>query len=107
MHRLILGLTDPKIFTDHKDHNGLNNQRENLRKSTNQQNQFNQLPRGGTSIYRGVIKRKNRKGVWISNISISGKSIFVGYFKSEKKAALAYNKKAIELHGEFAYLNKL
>ena len=31
----------------------------------------------------------------------------LGYFKKEKDAALAYNKKAIELYGEFAILNHL
>ena len=35
----------------------------------------------------------------------SYKNICIGYFDKEVDAALAYNKKAIELHGEFANLN--
>ena len=56
MHRVLLGLTDPKIFPDHKDGDGLNNQRYNLRIATPSQNVINSKTSGKdkTSIYRGV-----------------------------------------------------
>lgn len=42
MHRWILGITDPKILVDHIDHNGLNNQKSNLRLVTSSINKKNQ-----------------------------------------------------------------
>ena len=42
MHRWILGITDPKVLIDHIDHNGLNNQKSNLRIVTSSQNKKNQ-----------------------------------------------------------------
>lgn len=42
MHRWILGITDSKIVVDHIDHNGLNNQKSNLRTVTSSQNKKNQ-----------------------------------------------------------------
>jgi transcriptional regulator with XRE-family HTH domain len=41
MHRMILGLTDPRILVDHKDRNGLNNRRTNLRVVNHAQNSCN------------------------------------------------------------------
>ena len=105
MHRFILGLTDFKIKGDHIDHNGLNNQRYNLRSSTNAQNIRNQRPtKGNSSKYKGVCwsKRDNR---WRVQIQCDKRNIYIGIFKDEIEAAKAYDKKAKELFGEFAYLN--
>jgi len=103
MHRLILGIEDSKIHGEHRDGDGLNNQRYNLRQATSAQNQAN---RGsfGKSIYKGVYKMNNRPG-FISKISHERKSQYLGYFRSDKKAAKAYDKAAFKLYGEFARLN--
>jgi AP2-like factor (euAP2 lineage) len=101
MHRLILGLTNPKIKTDHKNHNGLDNRKENLRICTHQQNNQNCRPKKNTiSKYKGVVK---------TNKSFTAKinKNHIGRFDSEEDAARAYNVKAKELYGEFAYLNKV
>ena len=62
--------------------------------------------RNTSSQYKGVsyFKQTNK---WISYITYNNKRIHLGLFKNELKAAIAYNKKAIELFGEFAYLNKV
>lgn len=104
MHRYILGLTDPKILVDHKDHDGLNNQRHNLRPCTKQQNQKNMAShRDSSSKYVGVGFRpgrgKFRARIW------DGKDICLGHFINEIDAAKAYNEAAIKIHGEFANLN--
>jgi len=108
MHRLILGVTDSKIFGDHIDHNGLNNQRYNIRTCTKSQNQSNVTPhKNKSSKYLGVFKYKNG---WVSRCdkkTIKRSEAYIGYFNNEIEAALAYNKRAIELHGEFANLNKI
>jgi len=107
MHRLILGLKpgDGK-HVDHINHDGLNNRRSNLRIVTHQQNHFNMIPKkGGYSRFKGVCWCKLNKR-WISQIMYNYKNYNLGYFDSENDAAKAYNAKAKELFGEYAYLNK-
>lgn len=107
MHRVILGITDPDIHADHRDLDGLNNQRENLRACTKADNNRNQGPRKGcTSEYKGVgwLKRDRK---WWSKIRIGDNVINLGKYTNEIDAAMAYNEKAKELFGEFAWLNKI
>lgn len=103
MHRFILGITDPDILVDHTDHNGLNCQRNNIRSATHTQNCTNRTAYG-SSKYLGVSLSTDKKA-WQSNITIDGKIQYLGRFKSEEEAARRYDKKAVELHGEFANLN--
>ncbi len=103
MHRLIT--REPKgLFVDHIDHNGLNNRKSNLRHCTNAENSRNMRPYGKTSRYKGVCWHKGSKK-FVAQITFKGKKIWLGYFKDEIAAAKAYDKKARELFGEFAYLN--
>ena len=92
-------------WIDHRDGDGLNNQKSNLRFCNNQQNQMNTRPQiNNSSKYKGVyyFKRDNR---FKSQVWFNGKSYYVGTFDSEIEAAKAYDKKALELFGEFARLN--
>lgn len=103
MHRLILGLSEPSILCDHVDHNGLNNQRENLRKCTKSQNAMNGSKRTGTtSKYMGVhwFTSGNK---WRVCVGLK----HIGYFNSEIDAARAYNHYAIIYFGQFARLNNV
>lgn len=105
IHRLILNLTDSNVQADHKDGNGLNNQRSNLRTCTPAENSRNK--RGvGISGFRGVrpIKLKNRIS-WRAKICLARKDMHLGMFKSKEEAARAYDDAAIEHYGEFARLN--
>jgi len=114
MHRVILGLTDPLILTDHKDRDRLNNQKSNLRTCTNIQNKWNVTARG-RSKYLGVMYQKRHfittsgrifdYEVIIARIRVNGKYIRIGQFDTEEDAALAYNKIAKQYRGEFANLN--
>lgn len=105
MHRFILGLIDPKVQGDHLDGNGLNNQRENLRVATNQQNSFNMKKRlSCSSQYKGVCWNKFHQK-WHSKIMVNRKIENLGYFDDEIKAAIAYNKAAERIFGQFALLN--
>jgi hypothetical protein len=105
MHRVILGLKDLNIKCDHIDHNGLNNQKNNLRHSTNAENCKNQKPKEGySSIYKGVCWCNKRKK-WRANIRINDRQKHIGYFKDEIECAKAYDNMAKIHYKEFAYLN--
>jgi hypothetical protein len=69
MHRLILGLTDSKIEVDHKDLNGLNNQRNNLRPASRSQNAANIPSRMGSSSKHLGVHWDNTKKKWASGIT--------------------------------------
>ncbi len=104
MHRAIMD--PPKgMFVDHIDGNRGNNRRANLRICTPEQNNRNARPiRNSSSRFKGVHwDKKSRK--WVAMIRSGGKQIFLGAFDDEIEAAKAYDRKARELFGEFAYLN--
>lgn len=104
MHRLING-TPEGIGTDHRDGDGLNNQRANLRTATQLQNMMNRRgKRGGTSRFKGVWadpNARNRK-LWRSGIRLNGRMKYLGRFATEEQAAAAYARAAAEHFGEFA-----
>ena len=101
MHRLILGASG-KILIDHKDRNGLNNQRDNLRLCNNSQNCVNKCKKKGSNTYKGVSTYHKK---WRAYISFNKKWHHLGYFTSEIEAAKAYNEAAKIYHKEFANLN--
>ena len=104
LHREIMN--HPKGFlVDHRNNNGLDNRRENLRKATKSQNVCNRRKKANTtSKFIGVHFAK-RNGLWASYITHRRKQIWLGYFKSEVEAARVRDIAAKKYHGEFARLN--
>src|ERR1700675_1256452 len=103
LHLFVLRLTDPRIKSDHKNHDGLDCRRYNLRKSTNQQNGRNRIIRKGcSSRYKGVAWGRNK---WMAYIQYQGKLKHLGVFVDEKLAALAYDAAARKYFGKFAFCN--
>lgn len=105
MHRMVLGLVGsatPRV--DHKNRDGLDNRRFNLRKATNSQNVSNTPKRRGVyaSEYKGVTRRQGR---WQALVTKDYQRYYLGLFDSEGEAARAYDAAAQELHGAFASLN--
>ena len=92
-------------FIDHIDQNRANCRIENLREATTSQNMANirKYKQDALSIYKGVTR--TRHGVYQVSIRCNGHSNYIGRFKSEYEAALAYDTKARELFGEFACTN--
>jgi hypothetical protein len=101
MHRLIMNTPD-YLEVDHIDGNGLNCQEYNMRNCTHRENTINRKP-SGRSKYLGVTI--NKGGYILAQIKEYGKVYNLGSFKTEELAALAYDKAAKKIHGEFANLN--
>lgn len=96
MHRLILNAKDGELV-DHIDRNKLNNTRANLRIVDREGNVHNQKKRENTNNnYKGTQFIK-RIGLWQARCRMYGNDYFLGYYKSEIAAAIAYNRKAAEL----------
>lgn len=92
-----------KYYNDHWNRDTLDNRKENLRPATMGENSCNREKYNNNgSKYKGVepIGRQ-----WRAKITHNKKFISIGYFATEIEAALAYDKAAIELHGEFASVN--
>ena len=102
MHRVIMQAQKGQQI-DHRNGNGLDNRRFNLRFCTHTQNQQNREPQKSRSRYKGVCWHKRNKK-WQAQIK-GNKKHYLGCFDNEIKAAEAYNRKASELFGEFANLN--
>jgi hypothetical protein len=100
MHQLITGWP----LTDHRNGDGLDNQRHNLRVATERQNALNSRPRPGSSRFKGV-RWHRQAGRWQARIRSEGKARELGFYRDEEDAARAYDAAARELFGEFAYLN--
>lgn len=98
LHDMILP-PRPGLMRDHRNGNGLDCRRENLRYVTPAQNQQNAPRRAdNNSGYRGVHKQKNG---WVAQIRVNGRRIYLGHFKTAEEAAAAYGEASRLHHGEY------
>ena len=108
MHRYLLHPPKEKTI-DHRNLNGLDNRRQNLRVCSITENVRNSrkqksVVRNFTSKFKG-LSWKAKLGKWLVAITVKGKSIYQGLYKSEIDAAIAYDKAAIRYFGEYAQTN--
>lgn len=111
MHRVIWEMHNGPIqsgmYIDHINGDSLDNRLENLRLASNAQNQQNSRKKQtGSSKYKGVYFGK-WCSAWRARIKYGKKYESLGYFNTQEDAALAYNRKAIELFGEHANINMI
>jgi hypothetical protein len=97
------------LQVDHHRSEYLDLRKDELRCVNNQQNGYNRRSNSNaTSQYKGVYWFK-QTSKWIASIRHNGKNIYLGLYpptpEGELEAALAYDRKAIELFGEFSKLN--
>lgn len=96
MHTFLTGWD----FVDHRNGDGLDNRRANLRPATAAQNAANQqLSIANTTGYKGVSLYRNGR----FRASIQRRHL--GYFDTAADAARAYDAAALDLFGDFAHLN--
>lgn len=106
MHREILGLSykDGK-YTDHINHNILDNRKKNIRVCTSAENQYNQkVYNNCLTKYKGVSWHKRDKK-WVAGIRVNKVLKHLGYFEDKMIAALIYDLYAVKYFGEFACTN--
>ena len=107
LHRVILQrILDRPLergeFVDHRDGDGSNNRRENLRLASHTENIRNQRKSSvNTSGHKGAYWRKD-VSKWVAHIGVNGKLIYLGYFANIEDAAAAYREAADKYYGEFA-----
>ncbi len=105
LHRAIFLLHHgwlPKLV-DHINQNKADCRIENLRAASASQNTaYKPKFRTGHSKYKGVSKKRNK---WQATIVKDYKHIHLGNFECQLVAAFAYDKKAKEIYGEFAWTN--
>jgi hypothetical protein len=90
---------------DHKDGNGLNNCKSNLRACTQQQNNFNRKKyKINTTGFKGVYRNHNR---FVARINANKKQINLGNYVTAQEAAIAYDEGCILYHGDFALTNRM
>lgn len=97
-HRLVM---PGHAMLDHRNGNKLDCRKSNLRPCTPGENEANKPPRPGS--FKGVTKA--RSGRWRAHCQCKGVNYGLGTYDTELEAAIAYDKKAKELWGEFAYQN--
>jgi hypothetical protein len=104
LHRLIARTPKGKS-TDHIDGNTMNNFCWNLRITDQMHNNYNRgMDRRNTTGYKGVSFMK-QAGTYRAYIRTNDKQRHIGVYKTDKEAALAYNREAIKQWGEYARLN--
>jgi hypothetical protein len=105
MHHLVIDVP-ANMYCDHINHNGLDNRKANLRAATSAQNIWNRRKfkkANSISKYTGVYKTVSN--TWYARITVLGKLIYLGTFKTEVAAAKAYAAAARKYHGQFASIN--
>lgn len=104
MHRFVMRINglDKDGSIDHRNGNGLDNRKANLRIGTHSQNCQNQkLHCDSSTGVKGVTwdKRRNK---FVAQIQVDGRHIFLGRFTQKQEAAEAYKVAALNLFGEYA-----
>lgn len=103
MHRLLMAPA-PGLVVDHRDGNGLNNCRANLRLCTQSQNNANMRVVRSATGYKGVYRGRN--GRIFAAYQSKGRSIRIGAFDTAEAAAKAYDEAVAAEFGEFAATNR-
>jgi hypothetical protein len=102
---VIAGVPDG-VQVDHRDGDGLNNARSNLRPATPAEQQHNRRKQAGKYPYKG-IKRYRQSERWEAEITAGGRVRYLGRFDTPEQAARAYDAAAVAFFGEFARPNFL
>ncbi len=100
MHRVIMRASDQEEV-DHRNRNGLDNRKVNLRIANRSQNAANSRVVHGKSGFRGVTWQKTSRK-WQAQISVGKRTKYLGVFETREEAHEQWRSAAKEAFGEFA-----
>lgn len=106
-HRMIWAMMTgewPSLQIDHANGCRSDNRWINLRLATHNQNMANLKALGGKSRYSGVTLLDGAKP-WVARVTKDGVRHYAGRHRCETAAAVARDRLAQKLHGEFCRLN--
>jgi hypothetical protein len=107
LHRVVLGVTDPKVEIDHINGDGLDNRRENLRVSDRTGNNCNKPAYLSSKSGIKGVHWSAKCNSWIAQIQFNKVKYALGHFPTKEDAAAAYDRAAVALHGSFANPNEI
>jgi hypothetical protein len=105
LHRFVgalMGMSGARIM-DHRDGNGLNNTRQNLRSATRAQNNSNRRPNLSNRVGLKGVRRCGLR--FLAQITVSKRNRYLGLFVTAEAAARVYDAWAKAAFGEFAWIN--
>lgn len=102
MHRIILGVTNPKMDVDHINHDTLDNRKQNLRVCEHHKNCANKRPDRNSTGITGVSKRKGLNK-YNAYITVKKKNIHLGYFYDIADAINARKNAELRYFREYRY----
>lgn len=105
LHRLVTSFEWELV--DHINNNPKDNRKRNLREATHAENMRNTGAQKNNKLGIKGVRWRERHKQFEASIWHSGKSRFIGLFKTKEEAAMAYNETAKAYFGEFAYLNQV
>jgi HNH endonuclease/AP2 domain len=97
LHRFIMNLSDDELVVDHKNGNGLDNRKSNLRICSQSENGRNRSGASKLTRFKGICLNK-KTGKWIATLNL-------GSFNTEEEAALAYDHALKYVFAEFGRPN--
>lgn len=104
MHRVLMAAASGQEV-DHRNRNGLDNRRSNMRLATSSQQKCNQRVRRDSKVGLRGVQFHAETGKYRARIKINGKTVSLGLFATPTEAAQAYDDAAVRFHGEFAAPN--
>ena len=108
MHHSVVGYPPVGMVVDHVNGNTLDNRKSNLRFATREQNCWNARRTPSVSGYIGVTAKRDKPGGKLryqARISHHDRNCSLGYYDTAVAAARAYDRRALELRGDFAFIN--
>ena len=103
MHRLVMEVTDPKLFVDHIHHNRADNRKSELRIVSCQENNHNMAMNSTNTSGRTGVYFDNYYGKWKAQIKVNGKPISLGLYSNKEEAIKAREEAEKRYFGEYRY----